>query len=483
MTLSQLVDVYVHLCRNEGAENPEPLYLTLTTRPNLSTEISNLLNTAAEGKGISEIQTWEEEYEQQDAENAEDSGHPLPSEPHVEKHEDDEHDEQVHDEANVSSTSVRDENDGQYHEEEEEEEEEEEVDEALPNQTAPTNPELTGHEEHSQAEADTLETGVDEHESAPLEGHDNTRYDLERHSDSSETLTQAPLVQSEDQQPEDSESHQQIYDDVDHAKFEDYENGDLAFDGDAAEIADQDSRENDEADDVSHPNASNDVEADLDEDLRSNAAELNNTEATGEEGDQENAATEGYEGYGGEEYYEDEEYYEEEHRDTNDEPAIQPGQVDGQDAPVESSETKPSSLDALGEDDGLLDDSLGATESREPETEGHDKSTGLTAELPDDLLCLEEDIFADGEGTGEAAEAEHPNGDGQADAHENDIDEIDFEAFDETGENEVSTDGDPAKTPLQRQNSSTGKRSRAPEDEEFESVDASTPEAKRTRSS
>jgi hypothetical protein len=494
VTLSQLVDVYVHLCRNEGVEKPEPLYLTLTTRPNLYTELSTLLNTAAEGKGISAIQAWEEEYEQEDAENAEDSDHPLPSESHVEKHEGVEHGEQVHIEAEASSASIRqpdDENDGQYREEEEEEEEEEgeneDVDVALPNQTAPTDSELNGLEENSKAEADTLESGAAEHESVAPEGHDNTQYDFESHSDSSETLTQAPLVQSEDQPPEVSESHQQVYDDVDHTRFEDYENENLTFGGEAAENSGQDNRENDEAD--------------PDEDLRPNAVEVNNTDATGEVDDQENAATEAYEGYTGEdnfeedageeenhqemdeEYYEDEEYYAEEHQGTNNEPAIQPGQVDGQDVPVEPSEAKPSSLDALGEDDGLLDDSLGTSETRETETEAHDKSTGLTAELTDDLLGLEEDIFAETDGPGQPAKAEHPSGNGQDDAHENDIDVIDFEAFDEAGETEVATEGDPANTPLQRQNSSTGKRSRGPEYEEFESVETSTPDAKRSRSS
>ncbi|QKX62075.1 uncharacterized protein TRUGW13939_09231 [Talaromyces rugulosus] len=489
VTLSQLVDVYVHLCRNEGVEKPEPLYLTLTTRPNLSTELSTLLNTAAEGKGISEIQTWEEEYEQEDAENAEDPDHPLPSESHVEKHEDVEHDDQVHIEAEASSASIRqpdDENDGQYREEEEEGENED-VDVALPNQRVPTNSELTGLEENSKAEADALESGAAEYESVAPEGHSNTQYDFERHSDSSETLTQAPLVQSEDQQPEDSASHQQVYDDVDHTRFEDYENEGLTFGGEAAENTGQDIRENDEAD--------------PDEDLRSNAVEVNNTDATGEVDDQENAATEVYEGYTGEdnfeedageeenhqevdeEYYEDEEYYAEEHQGTNNESGIQPGQVDGQDVPVEPSEAEPSSLDALGEDDGLPDDSLGASETRETEIEAHDKSTGLTAELTDDLLGLEEDIFAEAEDPGQPAKDEHPSGNGQDDAHENDIDVIDFEAFDEAGETEVATDGGSANTPLQRQNSSTGKRSRGPEDEESESVETSTPDAKRSRSS
>lgn len=76
VTLSQIVDVYLFLCQNDGIEEPEPLYLTLTTKPTLLAVLSNLEQIANEGKGISDAQTWET-YEEEDVDEAE---HDLPVE-------------------------------------------------------------------------------------------------------------------------------------------------------------------------------------------------------------------------------------------------------------------------------------------------------------------------------------------------------------------------------------------------------------------
>lgn len=59
MTLYQLVDLYLRLCHNDGADEPEPLYLTLSTKLTIAAEVSDLLAAAEEGKGLSEIVSWD----------------------------------------------------------------------------------------------------------------------------------------------------------------------------------------------------------------------------------------------------------------------------------------------------------------------------------------------------------------------------------------------------------------------------------------
>ncbi|KAL1963612.1 hypothetical protein VTN77DRAFT_8057 [Rasamsonia byssochlamydoides] len=73
MTLSQIVDIYLHLCHNDGVDEPEPLYLTLSTRSTLLAEISNLAMAADEGKGISLIHSWDEYGNQEEEEPGDDT--------------------------------------------------------------------------------------------------------------------------------------------------------------------------------------------------------------------------------------------------------------------------------------------------------------------------------------------------------------------------------------------------------------------------
>lgn len=51
--------MYLHFCHNDGIEEPEALYLTLSTKLTAAAELSDLLLAASEGKGLSEIQSWE----------------------------------------------------------------------------------------------------------------------------------------------------------------------------------------------------------------------------------------------------------------------------------------------------------------------------------------------------------------------------------------------------------------------------------------
>lgn len=71
MTLSQIVDIYLHLCHNDSVDEPEPLYLTLSTRSTLLAEVSNLAMAANEGKGISHIHSWDEYGNQEEEEEEE----------------------------------------------------------------------------------------------------------------------------------------------------------------------------------------------------------------------------------------------------------------------------------------------------------------------------------------------------------------------------------------------------------------------------
>ncbi|KAL4912812.1 hypothetical protein BDW62DRAFT_193725 [Aspergillus aurantiobrunneus] len=59
VTLKQIVDVYLQLCHNDGTQEPGALYLTLSTKLTVAAELSDLLLAASEGKGLSEIQSWE----------------------------------------------------------------------------------------------------------------------------------------------------------------------------------------------------------------------------------------------------------------------------------------------------------------------------------------------------------------------------------------------------------------------------------------
>ncbi|KAL4818641.1 hypothetical protein BDW67DRAFT_10305 [Aspergillus spinulosporus] len=58
-TLKQIIDVYLQLCHNDGIVEAEALYLNLSTKLTLAAELSELLIAASEGKGLSEIQSWE----------------------------------------------------------------------------------------------------------------------------------------------------------------------------------------------------------------------------------------------------------------------------------------------------------------------------------------------------------------------------------------------------------------------------------------
>ena len=71
-TLSQLLEIYVHLQHHDGLEDPPPLYISLGTKPKFSHRLEFLLNAIVEGKGLSQLVSFEvaEDAKQNEAEGA-----------------------------------------------------------------------------------------------------------------------------------------------------------------------------------------------------------------------------------------------------------------------------------------------------------------------------------------------------------------------------------------------------------------------------
>ncbi|KAF3026246.1 hypothetical protein E8E15_009700 [Penicillium rubens] len=70
VTLHQILDLYLRLCRNDGTTEPDALYLTLSTKRAFPAELADLNDAAIEGKTLSELhselQSWGE-YDEAEA--------------------------------------------------------------------------------------------------------------------------------------------------------------------------------------------------------------------------------------------------------------------------------------------------------------------------------------------------------------------------------------------------------------------------------
>ncbi|KGO38751.1 Uncharacterized protein family UPF0646 [Penicillium expansum] len=77
VTLHQILDLYVRLCRNDGTADPDALYLTLSTKRAFPAEIADLNDAAIEGKKLSELHSelhaWDE-YDEAEPGSDEDLG-------------------------------------------------------------------------------------------------------------------------------------------------------------------------------------------------------------------------------------------------------------------------------------------------------------------------------------------------------------------------------------------------------------------------
>ncbi|KAJ5259449.1 hypothetical protein N7478_012430 [Penicillium angulare] len=57
-TLHQIMEIYLRLCHNDGNHHPDALYLSLSSKQAVHTELASLDSAAKEGKGLSQIQLW-----------------------------------------------------------------------------------------------------------------------------------------------------------------------------------------------------------------------------------------------------------------------------------------------------------------------------------------------------------------------------------------------------------------------------------------
>ncbi|KAJ9296327.1 hypothetical protein DTO271G3_5468 [Paecilomyces variotii] len=176
VTLSQIVGLYLDLCRNDGINEPEPLYLTLSTKPTLPAEISNLLAAAGEGKGLSHICQWEE-YE--DEQQIEDKDSPVGEEDEEEEEEGQGRPESSEHVASVEAPEPR-------------ETEEEHVD----RQPAPEEIDV----QETTASNDREDTNAEETESKPVDTTDEFSY--ERNDEIAPAVTDGHHEQQQDEEGE-----------------------------------------------------------------------------------------------------------------------------------------------------------------------------------------------------------------------------------------------------------------------------------------
>ncbi|KAJ5161888.1 hypothetical protein N7492_007280 [Penicillium capsulatum] len=60
ITLHQILDIYLRLCHNDGIDEPEAMYVTLSSKLAVDSELASLDAAANEGKGLSQIESWDE---------------------------------------------------------------------------------------------------------------------------------------------------------------------------------------------------------------------------------------------------------------------------------------------------------------------------------------------------------------------------------------------------------------------------------------
>lgn len=65
VTLQQILDVYLRLCHNDGNHEPDALYLSLSSKPAVYSELASLESAAREGKGLSQVHLWGEYDEEE----------------------------------------------------------------------------------------------------------------------------------------------------------------------------------------------------------------------------------------------------------------------------------------------------------------------------------------------------------------------------------------------------------------------------------
>jgi len=86
-TLADIVDIFVQLSQNDGADMSTPLYITLSTKPSFNARMEELSAAVAQGKGLSQLNPEAQVFEEYDNEEPEAvvDEQPIPDLPHAEE--------------------------------------------------------------------------------------------------------------------------------------------------------------------------------------------------------------------------------------------------------------------------------------------------------------------------------------------------------------------------------------------------------------
>lgn len=470
------------------------MYLTLTTRATLPAELALLANAAKEGKGISDIQSWEEDYAQEETEEAEVSPDDLANQnANGTQVPEGIHEKKIQDQGPVneveSGQDVHPDTGHQSHGDSEETNDGEEEIHAPSNQLQEaddeTESEKTGSEGHAPLPNDT-DTFLPH-----LPTTDAETTDLKNSDSYGLTAGSGPHQQIEGTEIQDFEA--QIQKGADEVLSSNVEEGG-SFEGrDPLETANQDLESNDISRRTEHDTPRDRVEAsqeekeDGEEEGEKGEEEGEVEEEEEEEGEYvEEEDQENYEDYT-ESGYNETDLYDEAHEDTQEErdtidngapPNVGDGFPDASNAAdtldrvdVASSATVSAVNEPLDQTDHSLDNLQYDTKTEQIEDYDHPQDIPEYPDLPDDeLFSLDDDIFAD------TAKPSHQDGDDENGRNDSDYHNAAPALVNETRD---ETQG----VSLKRQESTIGKRSREDEDEELDSDALPSPGTKRTRSS
>ena len=436
ITLQQILDVYLRLCHNDGNHQPDPLYLSLHSKPAVYSELASLEAAAKEGKGLSQF--WEEYYGAEQTAEGTDNVDGQPSEEPEHGEEDAQQDQQIHEQG-------------------------------LPNDEAASQLDQSNVEENvaskAPQEVDVGEQDAEPHSNVSEQG--DAQEEIEDHGDptSKNEATEAPgtesiatpvpntestvTAQSENAPTDATRDHENDYaenEDVQDPSLEDFD--DDISGADDLEVADL-TVPGGEHDDQDYEN-----DFDPDDDTSHNELTGADPEAT----EQTEAA---------------------EQAEATEQDGLNPA-----DGPNDAPNDAP--------DDDFDPDVYEESESTVENAPGDDHSHEQNPDLEDDLLEISEDVFQDPSMDDQHNESHNPDGVAQenpkgtagAPPYE-DFDEDDYNfddpEFDATEGTELGELDTPA-TDSHANDTLSVKRSRDEEDE-WDITEATTPELKRQRSS
>jgi len=520
VTLSQIVELYLQLCHNDGVDEPEPLYLTLSTKLTLPSEISNLFAAANEGKGLSHIHSWEE-YEEggQDAgdiheyegQESEDPAAPVPSEDHTpsEDHQYGDHNAEAEEEyveyqapkeAVHEKLSPSDARDATHIDNAESKPANNVVSDIVykndDSAAAADGSEEGGHDEtdvHTQLNTE----GVAEPPSGPAHAgspHEGV-YDFEEQAtESTATLAHASVTQSADEQRPDQSSEDTGQDQVDSDDYDDQ----VELDADADFLEEEEEEEEEEDEEEEDEEEEDEEEEDEDED-----EEEANVEVSEYTNGVEAADTDPGEVFCKEATPEIRSENNNSHETDQPEPSLEAGQ--NQDRDSDEPDVVHNQSDAHLEASQAPHDQAALPTNEVPaESDLQDTADEIgrkTPELTEDLLGIDEDLLrSPAKGAKETTPLPQEDNQVSGDAKEHDVIEdsypangsgSDFEEFRFDEEDDIglgtteapdAEDGEVRADESQLQESVPyGKRPRGPD--EFDLVETATPDTKRRRSS